>query len=300
MKILTFFLIFLAGLPALASPKLKVASLHPLLSDWIKQIGGDHVDLVEIGRPGMKVHDFSPNTADLKALGQARVIFASGKGLETYLDDLSDALESHQAIVDLGKSIPSLKVDASEDIYTCCPDHAVGDVDPHWWHNPRHALRAARQIQETLVSLDPENEKSYRANFRETNKRLRTLDRWVKTQVGKIPEKQRHLVSAHAAFGYFCKAYGFQATYVQGLAATAEVPAKQLADQIRKLRQTNIRAVFPERFANPKVLQQIARETGATLAPPLTADGSVASYHDFIRNNVTTIVNALTASTAAK
>jgi len=286
-KILLLFL--LSG----AAHALDVASLHPLITDALRQVGGERVKIVEIGKPGMNVHEFQPRASDLKKMAKARLIFASGKNLEPYLGDLEDALASHQVLVEVGKYVPSQKISAKDEVYSCCPSHSHGGIDPHWWHNVRNMERAVRIIQRTLAKADPEGKSYYAARSKTATGQLRALDQWVKGQVSTIPKGKRHLVTAHAAFGYFCKAYGFKATFVQGLSAKGEVPAKQLAESIHSLRAAGIPTVFPEKAANPKILKQIAKESGAQIGRPLIADGSTASYQKMIQANVGNIVAGL-------
>jgi zinc/manganese transport system substrate-binding protein len=275
------------------APSLDVASLHPLITDAVKQVGGERVRVVEVIKPGDNVHQFKPKPGDLRAMAGARLIFASGKNLEPYLDDLSDNLQPHQLIIEVGKTLPSQKVSKEDQIYACCEHHAVGGIDPHWWHDVRNMERALRVIEKALIKADPEGKETYTANSKKQRDRLDQLNRWVKGQVATIPRDKRHLVTAHAAFGYFCKAYGFKASFVQGLSARGEVSASQLAGTIQELRREGIPMVFPEKSANPKVLQQIAQQTGAKVGQPLIADGSSASYQEMIEANVRHIVAGL-------
>ncbi len=287
MKVVFFFLL------TLLAPSLDVASLHPLITDAVKQVGGERVRVVEVIKPGDNVHQFKPKPGDLRAMAGARLIFASGKNLEPYLDDLSDNLQPHQLIIEVGKTLPSQKVSKEDQIYACCEHHAVGGIDPHWWHDVRNMERALRVIEKALIKADPEGKETYAANSKKQRDRLDQLNRWVKGQVATIPRDKRHLVTAHAAFGYFCKAYGFKASFVQGLSARGEVSASQLAGTIQELRREGIPMVFPEKSANPKVLQQIAQQTGAKVGQPLIADGSSASYQAMIEANVRHIVAGL-------
>lgn len=274
---------------------LEVVSLHPLISDWARQVGGEKVTVVNLVKPGTELHTFNPTAEEMKALSQAKIILASGKHIEPYLKRLHDTLQSGQEIVEVGHTIPSIL--ATE---ICDHDHGDGGhnhshelVDPHWWHDVSNAKRAVKILARTFAKVDPANADFYHKNATAAAAELDELDKWVKAQVATIPKNQRHLVTAHAAFGYFCKAYGFEATHVQGLSRDGEISSRQLADSIRELRKKKIRAVFPETQANPKILSQIAHDTGAKIGPPLQADGSIASYDDMIRGNVKAIVNSL-------
>jgi zinc/manganese transport system substrate-binding protein len=288
MKILSIFTSLILG-----AHGLDVASLHPLITDAVKQVGGDRVNIVEVVKPGANVHKFQPRASDIKKMNRSRIIFASGKNLEPYLADLKDSLQPNQLIVEVGRTIPSQKVSKEDQIYACCQHHAVGGIDPHWWHNVRNMERAVRVIEKELIRFDPAGKAIYAANSKAARARLTQLDRWVKGQVATIPRGKRHLVTAHAAFGYFCKGYGFKASFVQGLSAQGEVSTSQLAGAIQQLRKEAIPMVFPEQTANPKVLRQIAKQTGAKVGNPLIADGSTPSYQAMIMANVESIVNGL-------
>ncbi len=285
------FLLFL--LLTLSAQALDVASLHPLITDALKQVGGSRIKVVEIVKPGMNVHKFQPSASDIRQMAKARLIFASGKGLEPYLSGLSDSLQAHQKIVEVGHSIPSQKVSKKDEIYACCPHHAEGGIDPHWWHNISNMKRAIRVITKELSKADPEAKELYTTQAKIARIKLDQLEAWTKGQIASIPRGKRHLVTAHAAFGYFCKAYGFKATFVQGLSADGEISATQLAESIQELRKEQIPVVFPEQAANPKILSQIAKQTGAKVGKTLIADGSTHSYEAMIRTNVTHIVTGL-------
>ena len=125
---------------------------------------------------------------------------------------------------------------------------------------------------------------------------LEKLYRWTKKQVNTIPRSQRYLATAHAAFGYFCKEFGFKALPVQGLTKERSPKPHYLAETINLIRTKNIPAVFPENSANPKVLSAMVKETGVRLGGTLLADApseQYPTYLDAYRYNVNTIVGSL-------
>lgn len=274
------------------SAQIKVASLNPILTDLLTEVGGELVEITSVMGKDVDVHKFQPKSSDLKDMQQCKAIFAMGKGLETYLPAIQETLQPGQVLIDVGRTIPSQKVDA-DPIYTCCPHHDKNAVDPHWWHNVENMERAAKVVYKELSKLDPENKKLYKEQGDAARKKYRNLDNWVKSQVSQIEKNNRVLVTAHAAFAYFCKEYGFEAAYVQGLSKDGEISAKHLADTIKTIRSRGIKAVFPEVGANPKTLGQIARESGAELGKPLYADHLHTTYEEMVFHNVNTIVKSL-------
>ncbi|RYD39323.1 MAG: zinc ABC transporter substrate-binding protein, partial [Verrucomicrobiaceae bacterium] len=112
--------------------------------------------------------------------------------------------------------------------------------------------------------------------------------------VSKIPRDKRHLATAHAAFNYFCKDFGFTAHPVQGLSREQMPDPKELASLVETLKKEQVRAIFPEKESNPKILQTLTNDTGIRLGDPLIADGTgVKSYQEMVRHNVTAIVKGL-------
>lgn len=276
-----------------AHGQVKVASLHPLMGDLARQVGGERVQVIDIGKPGFDVHSFAPTASDLQAIASCQLVVASGKGIERYLDSLADSLGGIP-ILKVGHSIPSRTILGGESLHACCAEHSEGTIDPHWWHDVQNMERAAKVMEKQLIQLDPEGTLTYQAQSKALRDRYKLLDRWVKAQVASIPKEQRKLVTAHAAFGYFCKAYGMEPVFVLGLSGDHEVPAQRLAEEVVKLQKEGVLAVFPEKRSNPKVLTQIAKEAGAKIGPALIADGGSESYQVMVEENVSAIVRALT------
>ena len=157
----------------------------------------------------------------------------------------------------------------------------------------KNAERAVKVISSELEKADPANKAYYKENAGQVRKEYRELHNWVKEQVAHIDKNDRVLVTSHVAFAYFCKEYGFEAAYVQGLSRESEISARLLANTVKELRDKKVKAVFPEVLANPKMLQQIAKETNAKVGTPLYADVCTSSYEHLIRHNVKAIVSAL-------
>jgi zinc/manganese transport system substrate-binding protein len=295
--------ILLAALPALAAT--KVASLHPILADLAQQVGGANVEVVEILQPGADIHHFEPAPKDLAAMRGAKLLLASGKGLESYLDKLRDSLGTGVKLVEVGEKIPSIPFaehhhdEAGHDHAE--HDHHHGAEDPHWWHSAENMKRAARIVADELSAADPANAAAYAVGAKAASKRFGELESWAKKEIAKIDRKDRKLVTAHAAFGYFCKEYGFEPISVLSIGRSDDASSKHIAETIEEIREHSIKAIFPEDQANPKVLAEIARSTGVKIGEPLVADGTAKIAHTFETmhaHNVRAIVAALAPAAA--
>jgi ABC-type Zn uptake system ZnuABC Zn-binding protein ZnuA len=124
---------------------------------------------------------------------------------------------------------------------------------------------------------------------------------WAQKEVAKISRKDRKLVTAHSAFGYFCKEYGFEPISLLGVGRNDDADSKHVAETIAEIREHGIKAVFPEDQANPKVLAEIARSTGVKIGDSLVADGTAKHAHTFetmLAHNVRALVAALAPAPA--
>jgi zinc/manganese transport system substrate-binding protein len=275
-----------------SSDKLKVASLHPLITDVARHVAGNHAEVVQLIAPHADPHHFRPTPQVLLKAKGAKIYLASGKHLESYLPKLRNTLGSSAKVVEVGRTIPSQKLSGRNSQFVCCPQHAQGAIDPHWWHRVANMQKAARVIAKAFSEADPANAKFYHANAATYSKQLATLNTWIKRQVSTIPRSNRILTTAHAAFGYFCKEYGFKSLPVKGLTAYQKTSANYQAEAIREIKKNHVKAIFPEQRANPKALQVIAKATGVKIGGTLVADGA-SNYEKMMRDNVKKIVKAL-------
>jgi len=275
-----------------ADAKLKVASLHPLITDVARQVAGNHAEVIQLIGPNTDPHHFSPTPQTLLKAKGATLYLASGKHLESYLPKLKSTLGSSAKIIEVGRTIPSQKLSGRNSQFVCCPQHAKGAIDPHWWHRVANMQKAARVIAKEFSNADPANAAAYKANAAAYSNRLSTLNSWIKREVSKVPRNRRILTTAHAAFGYFCKEYGFKALPVKGLTAYQKTSAAYQAQAIQEIKKNHVKAIFPEQRANPKDLQTIAKETGVKIGGTLVADGA-SNYEKMMRTNVQKIVKAL-------
>lgn len=279
-----------------AEAQLKVASLNPIMSDLARQVGGEHVEVVELMKPGMDPHSYRPTPEDLRKLDGARIVLAAGKGLESYLDDLRGNLSKEQQLLEVGRTIPSIKLSAESSLFACCPAHSVGSIDPHWWQSTKNLQRAARVLSDAFSKSNPEHKKIFNANRRRYVKELDELQRWAKKEIAIIPRSDRILCTSHMAFGYFCREFGFQALPVQGLSTEGSASPGYLIEVVDTLRKNNVKAVFPEATANTKTLEALVAETGVRLGEPLLSGAPRAedpTYIAMMRNNVNAMVTAL-------
>lgn len=287
--------------------ELKVAALHPILGDLARQIGGGHVQVVDLLKPNGNLHAFEPTSRQIAEASGSRLLLASGKNLEPYLASLDDSLKNGNPpclLVDVGAGIPDVPAsgDCGEehdedhdhgDECGCC-DH--GPNDPHWWHTPANMKRAGRVLCSGFSKADPEHAADYRRNLQEWNRKMDALDAWARVRLSKVPEKKRILAIGHAAMNHFCRQYGFTEVHVQGVSREDESNPARLAKILNKMRAMNLPVIFPEYSASPKSLEEVAKSLGIPMGRPLVTDGlspEAQGFEAMFRWNVDAIADGL-------
>lgn len=251
-----------------AGAPLKVASLHPLLSDMARRVGGEHVEVVNLFPANAELHTFAPGSADVAAAVGSSMVLACGKGVEPYLADLREALGGRMPVLELGAAVPDVMV----------PGSSV--ADPHWWNAPDNMKRAAGCLAEALAAADPAHADAYADGRMRYARAMDKLTRRAKLELAGIPAERRVLVCAHAAMCHFCAAFRLEPIAVQGVAKESEGDMAHLAQLLAELRARGVRCVYTELKDAPKFLENIARQIGAELRP-LVMDGVAPDMQDY-------------------
>ncbi len=179
--------------------------------------------------------------------------------------------------------------------------HGHGEYDPHVWQDPNNAMLMVEAIRDALAAADPNNAATYAANAARYLAELKELDAFIQQEVQRLPEERRKLVTNHDTFGYFAYRYGFTivGTALGTTTERADPSAGAIARLVEDIRAAGVPAIFVENVSNPALMENIAREAGVKLAPPLYTDalgkpGSEGeTYLSMMRYNVRTVVEAL-------
>ena len=178
--------------------------------------------------------------------------------------------------------------------------HDHGEFDPHGWLSLQNAVVYVDNITAALAKTAPANAATFYQNRADYVAEIELLDTQIKAQFATLPESARTVITSHDAFQYFARDYGVTFLAPQGLSTESEASARDVAELIKQVRTEGISAVFVENVADPRLLQQIARETGSAIGGKLfpgalsDKDGPAATYLELMRHNATTITAALT------
>jgi zinc/manganese transport system substrate-binding protein len=249
------------------SGKLTVVATSTQIGDFARQVGGDAVDVHQILAPNTDPHDYEPRPSDVTSTADAKLVFENGDNLDSWMDKVVSDSGSDAKVVDLGASVPVKLPGESSG-----PE--ASQYDPHWWHDPRNAEAAVREIATQLSAADPASKATFEANARTYEVKLKALDAGISACMDRVPAADRKLVTDHDAFGYFANRYGIQVVgaVIPSQTTQAQPNAQDLSNLANLIRDQGVKAIFPESSLSPKLAETIASQTGATANHTLYGD----------------------------
>ncbi|MBC2768869.1 metal ABC transporter solute-binding protein, Zn/Mn family [Pusillimonas minor] len=264
-----------APLSATAEP-LKVVASFSILGDMVKVIGGENVQVTTLIGPNADAHSHEPSASDSRVLAEANVVVMNGLGFEAWMPRLlrASGFNGHEIVASTGVTPRQLDHDHDHGHSHGHDDKADGaaSVDPHAWQDLQNGVKYARNIANGLSRVDPVNRAGYQARADIYVTEMEKLHNEIRQSLAAIPVERRKVVTPHDAFGYFGQAYDITFVSVAGLASDAEPSARDIARLIREIKKTKSAALFTEKALSSRVINQIARETGAKVGGTLYAD----------------------------
>jgi zinc/manganese transport system substrate-binding protein len=268
-----------------AEGKLPVVTSFTILADFARNIGGDRIAVTSLVGPNGDVHSYVPTPADAKTLAGAKLVVLNGLGLEGATGRFMETTANDAKAVIASTGITAQRT--------------AGAIDPHAWQSIANAKIYVANIRDALIAVDPADKAVFETNAAAYLQQLDALDAEVRTGIAKIPPDHRKLITTHKAFGYLASAYGIEFIAPHGLATEAEGSASDLAHIITQIRAEHIPAVFLENVTDPRLVEEIARESGTRIGGTLYSDaltppgGPAPTYIDLMRHNAKQLVSAL-------
>jgi zinc/manganese transport system substrate-binding protein len=298
-----WFGVFAVPVSSLAEP-VRVVATFSILGDMVQRIGGNRVLVTTLVGANSDPHVYHPTPTDARAVSEADIFFVNGMGFEGWLDRLQEAADFDGLQVTATEGVDAIasadeKHGDEEHGGEEHTEHHHGAKDPHAWHSLTNAEIYVRNIVIGMTKIDAAGSAYYEQNLNSYLAGLRALDEEIRSLMAILPQAQRTVVTSHDAFNYFGREYGLAFLAPLGMSTEAEASAKDVARLIEQIRRHDISAVFIENFGDPRLVQQIARETGAvvggTLYPGALSDedGPVSTYLDMMRHNANVIHDAL-------
>lgn len=286
---------------ALHAEPLQVVATFSIIGDFAAEVGGDRIALRTLVGPDSDAHVYEPRPADAIALARADVVLVNGLEFEGFLSRLIAASGTDAPITVLTEGVTTME-EPGGGHYHYVDGQAIfhaGAHDPHAWQSVKNARIYVDNIAAAFCAADTEDCAEYEANATAYLSELDALDGEIRATMSALPDTHRTVVVAHNAFRYFEQAYGISFLSPQGVSTESEAAAADVAGLIRQIRDTGAGAIFAENISDTRLLEQIAREAGLTLAGTLYSDalsgpeGPAPSYLAMMRHNASSIASAL-------
>ena len=270
-----------------------------MLTELVKELGGDHVSVQGLMGPGVDPHLYQASAGDVTAMSKADVVVYNGVHLEGKMGSIFDNLtKQNKATIRVSDAIdPStlLDFDEADDVKT---------KDPHIWFDVANWKLAAKAVYEGLAKADPAHKEDFKKRYDEYLTKLDETDAYIKAQAESIPKESRVLVTAHDAFQYFARAYGFEVKGLQGVSTATEAGTQDMNNLVQFIVDHKIKAIFVESSVPHKTIEAVqeackAKGWNVTIGGELYSDslGSEGTeggtYIGMVKANIDTIAKAL-------
>lgn len=271
--------------PLREQERVNVVASFSILGDFVRNVGGDRVNVITLVGPDGDVHVYTPAPADARKIADAKLLVINGLGLEGWLPRLLQSSGSKAPIITATKGIAPLK--------------SGSDADPHAWQSVANAKIYVTNIRDALVAAAPADTEVFRENAKTYSTKLDGLDREVREAVARIPPSRRKVISTHASFGYFAAAYGIAFIAPRGVSTESEASARDIAGIITQIKTEKIPAVFLENISDDRLIRRISAESGARVGGTLYSDsltgekGYAPTYIELVRHNIKALTSAL-------
>jgi zinc/manganese transport system substrate-binding protein len=271
--------------PARAADRLNVVASFSILGDFVRNVGGDRVDVTTLVGPNSDAHVYVPTPADAKKVADAKLVFVNGLGFEGWMQRLVQSSGSKAIVVVASTNITPIKLGSS--------------TDPHAWQAVANAKTYVHNIRNALSAAAPADAALFEVNAEAYRMKLEALEGEMRPWVESIPPEHRKVISTHTAFGYFAKAYGIEFIAPRGVSTESEPSARDIAGIITQIKTKKIPAVFLENISDPRLIERIAAETAARVGGTLYSDsltdekGDAPTYIDMVRHNIRTLRNGI-------
>ncbi|MES2694642.1 MAG: metal ABC transporter substrate-binding protein [Verrucomicrobiota bacterium] len=274
-------------LPAQAAgAKKRIVTTFTIIQDMAQNVAGDAAIVESITKPGAEIHGYEPTPQDIVKAQRADLVLWNGLNLERWFEKFFGNLRKVPSAV-LSEGVEPIGID--EGPYS-------GKPNPHAWMSPRNATIYVENIRKALVKLDPANEKTYNANAKAYSAKFVAIEETVRTELAKIPENQRWLVTSEGAFPYLARNFGMKELFLWAVNSDQQGTPQQVQKVIDGVRKNKIPVVFSESTVSDKPARQVAGETGARYGGVLYVDsltaasGPAPTYLRLMEYNAKTIV----------
>jgi manganese/zinc/iron transport system substrate-binding protein len=280
-----------------AEKKIKVAATVTMVSDLVRQVGGDRVEVQSLMGPGVDPHLYKASASDVVTLQGADVLFYSGLLLEGKMQDIFAKLaRTKKFVYPVTEAIPLEKL--------LEPPEFAGHYDPHVWFDVPLWSLCVDTVVKGLSEFEPAGKADFEKRGAAYKAKLAELHQWALKRAAELPEKQRILITSHDAFNYFGRAYGFQVVALQGISTVTETSSADMVKLVEFIKERSVKAIFVESSVPHKTIERVAKDAGVKVGGELFSDATgtpgqmeqgydLGTYEGMIKHNLNAVVAAL-------
>jgi len=277
--------------------ELKIVATTGMIADMVSVIGGDRVRVKGLMGPGVDPHLYKASAGDVALLSKADVIFYNGLHLEGKMAEIFEQMNK--------RGISTVAVaDGVNPNDLLAPPEFKGNYDPHIWFDVDLWSDTVGTVKETLIEQDPQNTQQYNKNAEAYLEELSELNEYVLQRANSLPEDKRVLITAHDAFNYFGRGYGFEVKGLQGISTESEAGTADVQGLAAIIVERQIPAIFVESSVPPRYIEAVqaavkskgfdVRVGGELFSDAMGNPGTPeGNYIGMVRHNINTIVDAL-------
>lgn len=280
-----------------AGGKIQVVTTTTMVSDLVRQVGGDKVEVQGLMGPGVDPHLYKALASDITRLQGAEVIFYSGLVLEGKMQDVfAKMARTKKHVYPVTEAIPQDRL--------LEPPEFSGHYDPHVWFDVPLWARCLDVVVKGLSDYAPQDKDYFENRGKEAHAKMQALHEWAVKRAAELPMEKRILVTSHDAFNYFGRAYGFRVVGLQGISTVEEANMASMVKMVEFIKQNNVKAVFVESSVPQQAIRRISQDAGVKIGGELFSDAmgtpgkiengyDLGTYEGMIKHNLNAIADAL-------
>ena len=291
-----FFALALTGVAA-EGGKIKVTATTSMVTDLVRTVGGDRVEVLGLMGAGVDPHLYKASASDITKLQRAEVIFYSGLLLEGKLQDVFAKMARTKKHV-------YAATETIDEKTLLEPESFGGHYDPHVWFDVTLWSKCVESVVKGLSEFDPKGKEYFEKRGKETQAAMSELHQWALKRASELPKEKRILITSHDAFNYFGRAYGFKVVGLQGISTVEEASLASMTKLVDFVKQQKVKALFVESSVSPVAIKRISDDAGVKVGGELFSDAmgtpgqiengyDLGTYEGMIKHNLNTIVEAL-------